>query len=215
MLFKTRLWILNSLLLLALGGAAWGRRADDLTLTRKDFLRPLGLPYRVCTTKDIELGEDEQEMLEPDAALVRQYSLGGKIQAELAVIAGHQKRTVHTPGFCLAGGGWEVVSKQKVRLDLGTQVVPAQQDMLVKDQVGMLVTYFFTDGSFCTESLPRYQWLQLGKRLRGSFPLGALVRIRVPVTRDPAAMTSNTEQFAQAVVPPVLRALREAGASAR
>lgn len=215
MLFKNRLWILNSVLLMALGGAAWGRRADGITLQKADFFQSLQLPFHGYTTREIELTPSERDLLEPDATLLRQYVSGDEFKAELAVIAGHKKRSVHTPGFCLAGGGWETASQGSAKLKLGSREVEAQQDLIVKDRFGMLVTYFFTDGEFTTRSLPRYQALQLAKRLRGGFPLGALVRIRVPVTKDPSAAMKTTDEFAQAVVPPVLDSLRDAGASAR
>jgi len=215
MLFKNRLLILNSVLVLAVAGAAWGRRADSVQLRSADFLAPLKLPFRSYTTTETALTKTELDMLEPDSTLVRQYAEGKALKAELAVIAGHKKRTVHTPGFCLAGGGWETVRQGTAKYVLAGREVEAQQEIIVKDGHGMLVTYFFTDGNFCTRSLPRYQWLQLVKRLKGGFPLGALVRIRVPVTSHGPEAVNTTEEFAKAVVPPVIEALRQAGAAAR
>jgi len=58
-------------------------------------------------------------MLDRIRLLVRRYGMavGEKFAevAELAIIAGHQKKSVHTPGFCLAGGGWETLWQKSGR----------------------------------------------------------------------------------------------------
>jgi len=130
--------------------------------------------------------------------------------AELAVVAGHRKKTVHTPGFCMAGGGWQMVSQSETTLKLAGKEVPAIRAVLVKEQQRLLTTYFFTDGSFATTSLPQFMLSQTLKRLRAKVPVGALVRIIVPVAADVASGDALTREFAAQTLPPVMAALRNA-----
>lgn len=210
---KHRLLVLNGVLLLALAGGTWGRRSESATVARPDFLRPLKLPFRDWASKDQELSPAERSMLEPDAALVRQYQ-GGKGQfAELAVIAGHRKKTVHTPGFCMVGGGWEVLAQRNIEIKLPDRPqakITATQALLTKDGRGLLATYFFTDGELATNSLVSFQGAQIVKRVRGESPLGAVVRILVAVDRDAGGAEKLAAEFAQATLPRVLGSLADA-----
>lgn len=213
MLNRYRLLAVNGWLLLVLAGAHWGQQSEAaIPAPPADFLGSLELPFRELKAESVLLTDREKSLLEPDSVLVRQYSSGKQFQVELAVIAGRKKRTVHTPGFCLAGGGWETASQQQQTLHLAGRDVPVIRSVVVKDRVGMLVTYFFTNGDFCSASLPQYQWIQVCNRVRGHSPLGALVRIRVPVLADPARAVELSDDFARAVVPPVLERLRGARA---
>jgi hypothetical protein len=47
MLAKHRLLLVNLVLLLVLGAAAWGRSTEGHALAQADFLKPLDLPVRV------------------------------------------------------------------------------------------------------------------------------------------------------------------------
>ena len=60
------------------------------------------------------LSADERAMLEPDAELLRRYRSAGGASVEIAVIAGRRKKTVHTPEYCLLGGGWDIVAARRI-----------------------------------------------------------------------------------------------------
>ena len=218
-LMRRRLWVLNAALGLALAGSAWGSRTANLSVARTDFLRPLPLPFRDWKTSDLPISDREKELLRPDAVLVRRYTprAGGPVATpyvELAVVAGHRKQTVHTPAFCMAGGGWETVSGGEAELPsgaAGAEPVHAVQTLMARGHAQLLATYYFTDGEFSTRSLVQYQGLQVLKRFRSEPPLGALVRITVPVGEGGAdAARKTTEEFARTVLPDVMRTLREA-----
>jgi EpsI family protein len=212
---RRRFLLLNGTLLLALSGARWGAYMEGSALEKteqlkKDFLRTLKLPYRDWKASEAFLSPPEKEQLEPDATLIRRYvSPEGDDSAEIAVIAGHQKKSVHTPAYCMPSGGWEVVSEQSYALPLGRRKIPSSR-LLMTDGKGraLMATYFFTDGEFATRSLVRFQGEQLLKRFRGEVPLGALIRIIVPVRTD-AAASSLSDRFAQATVPPIMSRIRQ------
>jgi len=74
----------------------------------------------------------------------------------------------------------------------------------------LLVTYFFTDGEYATPSLLRFQGVQLLKRFEARVPLGALVRVSVPVRTNVKEAAALSDDFARTAVPPVLAKLRQA-----
>lgn len=209
-MLRCRLWILNSVLLLTLLASLWGRRIESATLPHADFLRQLNLPFRDWTPTDAILTTDERQLLEPDAVLVRRYQSRTGESAELAVIAGHRKKTVHTPGFCMAGGGWETLWQQETLIALPDRKVTATQALMAREGRQILVTYFFTDGDYCTRSLVQFQGVQMLKRFHARVPLGALVRLIIPVQTDEDAARTLQADFARALLPPVLQSLRQA-----
>lgn len=211
MLRRHRFLLVNSVLLLAVMGAWWGRRVESAVFPSGNFLAGLRLPFRDWRATELPLTRDELSLLEPDATLVRNYAAPDERgAAQLAVIAGHRKRTVHTPGFCMTGGGWELLAQQAATLRLPDRKVPAMRQRMVQEGRQALITYFFTDGETETRSLVRFQAFQVLKRFRGELPMGALVRVIVPIGDDPGAAERLTEEFARATLPPVLASVRRA-----
>jgi EpsI family protein len=211
-LSRYRLPILNSLLLLVLVASVLCRRVDGLAPHHPDFLRQLPLPFRDWATSDVEITMRDRQLLEPDAVLVRAYQSrqGARQQAELAVIAGHRKKTVHTPGFCMMGGGWETLWQQDTTLTLSDRQIDTTQALMSREQRQILVTYFFTDGDYCTHNLLQFQGMQILQRFRARASLGALARIIVPVQGDETTARALTADFARATLPTVLATLRRA-----
>ncbi|HZT42994.1 MAG TPA: EpsI family protein [Chthonomonadaceae bacterium] len=211
-MYRYRLLILNLVLVLAVLGSAWGRRIDTLTFTRHSFLSDLRLPFQGWKTSDETLSAKEVSVLDPDAVVVRDYQAPDGYWAQLAVIAGHQKRSIHTPGFCMTGSGYETLTQGECTLHLpdGTEIT-ATRALMQQDKLRLVTTYFFTDGSYSTPSLVQFQGVQLLKRFQSTIPLGALVRILVPVRgEDVAGANKLSDTFAQSTVPGVLAALRQA-----
>ena len=212
--FRRRLLLLNGALALVLAGTYWGNRAEVAAI-RPDLLSSLRLPFRGWNTSDRGLTPQERGLLEPDAVLLRTYRGKNGQFAELAVIAGSKKKTVHTPGFCMAGGGWEIVRQERGSLRLSEREVPLTRMLLEKSGERWLVTYFFTDGDFSTTSLIRFQGAQLLKRLQTKVPFGALVRTIVPVLGEDVAARKLADEFTRATVPSVLDRLRQPGSGAQ
>lgn len=204
----SRLFIANLVIVLVIAGSYWGRRIEGAELDRADFLQALKLDYKGWKTEEMQLTARETELLEPDAVLVRRYLSPQGHYAELAVIAGHRKKTVHTPGFCMTAGGWELVQKKPFDIDLGDQKIPAARAVFSQKSTRLMATYFFTDGEYHTRDLLRFQMLQMLRRLQVGVPLGALVRIIVPVGRDLAPSEQLSNDFAKALLPDVLKELR-------
>jgi EpsI family protein len=202
--------------LLTLLGARWGASLEGAALEKtgripKDFLRPLALPYQGWKVTEDKLTTSELDMLQPDATLLRSYRSPQGDMAQIAVIAGHQKRSVHTPAYCMPGGGWEVLSQEPYELSLPGRKVPAVRALMRSDDgAGLVVTYFFTDGQYATRNLVRFQGEQLLKRLRNQVPLGALVRILVPIRKDSITAAALSDRFAKATVPTVMAQIRQA-----
>jgi EpsI family protein len=209
-MIRWRLLILNSLLLLTLLGSHLGRKVESASLAHGDFLRALPLPYMGWNTSDQSIPQSDLSLLEPDATLMRHYAGSDGQWAELAIIAGHRKKSIHTPGFCMAGGGWDVLTQQTSSLTVSGRSIPATRMVLRKDGRQMLVTYFFTDGEYSTGDLIQFQGAQLLRRFQARVPLGALVRIIVPVATDEASAEVFTADFASATLPKALKALRKA-----
>ena len=113
---------------------------------------------------------------QPDSVIARRFENGSE-GVELIVVAGHKKRTVHTPGYCMPGDDWEVLTQVPHTMKVAGRPVPAMRSLMVKEHDRLLVTYFFTDGAYSTNNLLRFQGHQLVKRVRRVLPIGALVRM--------------------------------------
>jgi EpsI family protein len=196
-------------LLLALAGSTWARRIEAAHLDDPAFLARLDPQFAGWPHTDVDLSPDEKLLLEPDAYLVRRFTSKVGEVVELAVIAGHRKRSIHTPGFCMVGGGWETVRQSQPALEADGRRIPTTQMLQVRENHTVLTTYFFTDGNFATNNLMRFQGEQLLKRFQSSVPLGAMVRIIAPVSTDPSRAEALTKRVAAEVLPGVLAGLRQ------
>ena len=210
MLHKYRLWWVNGILLLTLCGSLWGKRTSIAPTILPDALSQ-PLVFRGWKTSDQKLTPREQELLLPDALLLRRFQAPHGETAEIAVIAGHRKQTVHTPTFCMAGGGWETVSAQPAAIIIDGQTIEATQMVMAKQNHELVATFFFSDGSWHTNNLTLFQAHQMQTRLRGQTPVGALVRIIVPVRTSRENANQLTKEFAQAILPEVISRLQAAG----
>jgi EpsI family protein len=160
---------------------------------------------------DLDLMPREVELIQPESTLMRRYeSPNGGESVELTVIAGRHKKSVHTPGYCLPGNGWEVVQQQSRRMSLPDGQIPVTQAVMGNDAgQRMLVTYYFTDGRFATNNIGVYQFKQLAKRFKRQSSLCAMVRVVVPVHTDLDAARALNDEFSTAAFPRVMNALRE------
>jgi EpsI family protein len=200
--------LVNALLVLTLAASWAGRRSESAVLPQPDFFRGVTLAYREWKTTELTLTKDELTLLEPDALIIRRYTSPEGRELELAVIAGHKKRTVHTPAFCMPSDGWDILAQHEVRLPVGGRTVPAMQALMQKDRQRLLTTFLFTDGEFATANLIRFQGEQLVHRLKGQVPLGALVRVLAPVGTSEAETRRLVDDFVGATLPDVMRGLR-------
>jgi EpsI family protein len=209
MLYRHRFLWPSLILLLALAGSAWARRIENAKLDDPGFLTRLNPQFSGWKHEDIDLSPDEMTLLEPDAYLIRRFTSETGEGVELAIVAGHKKRTVHTPGFCMAGGGWETLKQSQPTLGVEERQIQATQMLQSRQGRRVLTTFFFTDGDFATNSLLSFQGAQLLKRFQADVPLGAMVRILAPVGTTPERAEALTQRVAAEVLPGVLAGLRE------
>jgi EpsI family protein len=207
---RIRLTVAIAALLFALAGSAYARRPDPGEGAYNDFLSGLALPYRDWAQESLPLTDAERAMLQPDAQLLRRYTSPGHGFVEIAVIAGRRKKTVHTPDFCLVGGGWDTLSQHDVVLNVAGRKVPAVQALLLRNGERMMATYFFTDGDTSTRSLPQFQLRQIMRRLGGHASLGAMVRILASAGGSPEGAERRSDDFAESTLPAVFAALTRA-----
>src|SRR5437773_9559515 len=116
---RYRLLVVNVVLLAALLAGRSGRAIEDADVAKTDFLQRIDLGFRGWKTEDQPLDAADRELLDPDAALIRRFQSSPTDYVELAIIAGHRKKTIHTPGFCLAGDGWQMLSEKECELNVG------------------------------------------------------------------------------------------------
>ncbi len=205
-----RFAILNAILLAALVGSHFGRRIEGAHISQENFLKTLPLPFRGWTATDVNLEKSDLDLLQPDATIVRRYVAPKTGEnAEIAVIAGHRKKSVHTPGFCMIGDGWEMLEQRNYDLHVGDRTIPAIRSVMLKEKKQLITTYFFTDGEYCTNNLLKFQGTQLLRRFKSEMPIGALVRTIVVVQTTKQAAEQLSDEFAEATVPPVMKSLRD------
>jgi EpsI family protein len=195
---------------MALAGSHWSRALESAKLDQPDFLKNLSLPFRDWQPKDLPLSKGELGQLEPDATLVRDYQSTDGQKLNFKVIAGHRKKTVHTPSSCMTSEGWETTEAQALPIDLAGQRVDATRSVMFKEGQSVLATYTFTDGDYSSGNLSKFQMVQLFRRFRANVPIGALVRIVVPINGDREAAAKISDEFAAANLPAVLGSLRNA-----
>ena len=206
-----RFWILSAILAATLLGLYGARRTAPTDGGDGDCLRGLSLPFKDWTSREQTLTAHERDLLQPDTVLLRQYrSRSGSEEIGIAVIAGHRKQTVHTPAFCMAGGGWNTLLENDVTILPGSGRIEAVRAVMESEGHRILVTYFFTDGARSRRSLTTFQAEQLWERLRGTAPSGALVRLITPIGADRSRAERLSDAFAAAVLPAVLKRMREA-----
>lgn len=214
-MFRFRFLIINSVLALTLIATVYGRNLENASATRTDFLRPQSYPFRDWHTTDIPLSKGDLALLQPDAVLVRQYKAKNGEWAELAVTAGHRKRSVHTPGFCMVGGGWEMLSQRKYEMQVAGRTVPCIRAVVSKDGQKLVLTYLFTDGDYFTNNLVQFQGNQLLRRFGTRVPVGAMVRLLVPAGDDLQESERFADEFGATVLPGVFRTLHDVQVASR
>jgi EpsI family protein len=199
-------------LLLAAQGGAWVTRP----LAGPTYALQIGtIPLRLPDWRGRDLGRFDAvtlDMLKPDAYLNREYVAADGFPAYLAVIYGHRKNSFHSPGFCLLGGGWNIVSKSRVEFRArGGDPVLANRFVLARqDQQAVVIYYYITANHRANPSWVMHQAYLVGDRLARGQAVGALVRLTVPVATDAESATGRGLSLLSAVHPSLERVLHPA-----
>ena len=195
------------LMRMADGSTTLGQFPTDIGL--KDLPRDVGLERNGA---DSDLDEISLSQLEPDEYLWRRYtkiySYQGKsydIPLDFMVVYGHKKSTFHSPGFCLPGGGWQIVAKSDIPLDSHGLPLPmnlfAIQRSVEGQQARQMVIYSFVQGDRATSNLIVHNINLLRARILHERPTGALVRVVVPVVTSEADAVQRATDFMTAIYP--------------
>jgi len=191
------------LVIMALTGAlAWGlhRSASAAPATRPDFSR---VPMRLAAWQGRDTGpldRTSQEMLHPDAYMGRLYVRGDGYPVDLAVVFGHEKDTFHSPGFCLLGGGWNIIQKSQRSVDRGNgRRLLANEFRLQRRDERRVVLYWYASYRETTPSWVALQYRLLRNRVLGRPRGGALIRVTAPVGESEEAASGVAEELIRAL----------------
>jgi EpsI family protein len=148
------------------------------------------------------------DLLEPDGVLWRTYTDPEGLPLDFLVVYGHQKKTFHSPGFCLPGGGWEVAEKRRLALEipgLSEQEMDANLFRIQNQGRNQIVIYWFAHGSTTTPSLFKHNLNLLFSRVFHRRATGALVRVLAPVITTEDDAVRRAIQLLSGVYPEVSR----------
>jgi EpsI family protein len=153
------------------------------------------------------LDRQSQEMLHPDAYLGRVYTRADGYPIDVTVVFGHAKETFHSPGFCLLGGGWNIIRKGRrtMTLGAGNARVEANQFSLQRREERSVVLYWYASKEETTPSWLQLQYRLLRNRLTGRSPAGALVRVTAPVGESDEKAAAAGEELIGKLYPDLTR----------
>jgi len=127
------------------------------------------------------LDETSQEMLHPDAYMGRLYTREDGYPVEIVAVVGRAKETFHSPGFCLLGGGWNIIRKGRRQLEVGRDgSVTVNEFWLQRRDEQRLVFYWYASHEEMTPSWVVFQYRLLRNRLVRRPAGGMLVRVTAP-----------------------------------
>lgn len=207
-----RLLVLNVLLALTLAGNFWGRNLEQTALNRSGFLREVVPARPGWQASDAQIEPRVLGLLEPDDYIWRTFTAPTGEWVEVLIIAGHRKRTVHTPSYCLPGAGWETMARSSETQTIGQRDMSLETMVLARDGHYILVSYLFTDGYLVTTNLLRLQGRTMWRRLGATVPEVALLRVMTPLVGGPDALKKAQHRIQKTldpIVPRLLAALRE------
>ena len=141
------------------------------------------------------LDGDSLEMLDPDAYLLREYTRSDGYPVDLSILFGCRKSTFHSPGFCLLGGGWNILRKSRRSLDLGDGggEVLANEFLLQRGGEQRMVLYWYMSYGATTPSFMQFRYHLLRNRVLRRPTWGALIRVSAPIagSQEEAAQASE------------------------
>jgi len=157
--------------------------------------------------KDQELDELSLSELEPDDYVWRTYTDPNGIPLDFMVVYGHLKKTFHSPGFCLPGGGWQIEQKSETPVDGGGLPMAMNLFRIQRDYEGhtykQVVLYAFVQGDRSTPSLITHNLNLLRAHLLRERSTGALVRVIMPVVSTDDVAVTRAKAFLNAIYPDV------------
>src|SRR5262249_14681876 len=146
------------------------------------------------------LDEESERILAADAYLNRSYrTLGGSAPVGLYIAYYAEQRpgvSIHSPLHCLPGTGWEPLDVATIPVTgVGGAAAPAIRRMIVtKNSDRAFVLYWYAvHGRILAGEVASKLWL-VHDSLRLHRSDAALVRVVVPVGREPASLENAAQQ---------------------
>jgi EpsI family protein len=167
------------------------------------------LPKQVDEWKgeDRKLDKLSLQELEPDDYVWRVYTDPNGIPLDFLVVYGHLKKTFHSPGFCLPGGGWQIDQKSEMPVDSGGLPMEMNLFHIQREYEGhdykQVVLYTFVQGENSTPSLITHNLNLLKARMLHERSTGALVRVIIPVVSTDDVAIARAKDFINRIYPDV------------
>ncbi|GEM_PF-377792 len=148
------------------------------------------------------LDRTSQEMLRPDAYVARLYVREDGYWSDIAIVVGREKETFHSPGFCLLGGGWNILEKNRRKLSVGAGApLVANEFLLQRQDFRRVVLYWFASHEETSPSWVIFQYRLLRNRLLNRPSGGALIRVTAPVAGSTEAAVEAAEELLRELYP--------------
>lgn len=152
-----------------------------------------------------ELDKVSLDLLKPDDYVWRTYTDRIGIPLDYLVVYGHLKQTFHSPGFCLPGGGWQIMEKSDEPVSAGGLPIDMNlfliQRVIRGQDVKQVVLYCFVQGDNATPSLVKHNWNLLMTHFKHTRRTGALVRVIIPVTSTQDEAVARAKDFITRIYP--------------
>lgn len=198
------------LVLLAGGLVLMCRTLEASPASTPDLSR---LPLVLRGWQGIERGaldDASLEMLDPDAYLLREYARSDGYPVDLSILFGHKKNTFHSPGFCLLGGGWNILRKSRRSLDLGDNGgdVLVNEFLLQRGGEQRMVLYWYVCHGATTPSFVQFRSHLLRNRVLRRPTWGALIRVSAPVAESQEEAAQASEDLLREIHPDLQEELK-------
>jgi len=156
------------------------------------------------------LDGDSLEMLDPDAYLLREYTRSDGYPVDLSILFGYRETTFHSPGFCLLGGGWNILQKSRRSLQLGTGdgEVLANEFLLQRGGEERTVLYWYMSHGATTPSFMQFRYHLLRNRVLRRPTWGALIRVSAPIAGSQEEAAQASEDLLREIHPDLREALK-------
>jgi EpsI family protein len=151
-------------------------------------------------TQDVEIPDWTKEILQTSDILIRDYQAPTGRPMQLTIVyARSTRRSLHLPGGCLVGAGWEL-SEQKM-MPVG-MTFSAKGLLLLKGDYRQAVLYWFKTGDHFTGDffVNTFHWAW--SQVMSDSPTSAMIKLSTPVIgNDVEGAFAQMQDFAAKLTP--------------
>ncbi|HEY3414276.1 MAG TPA: EpsI family protein [Armatimonadota bacterium] len=165
---------------------------------------PLAVGEWTCKQNE-DLDKLSLDLLKPDDYVFREYRDPIGWPLSFLVVYGHLKQSFHSPGFCLPGGGWQIMEKSDEPVAEGGLPIEMNRFLIQRVIDGhdykQVVLYCFVQGDNATPSLMKHNWNLLMAHFQQKRRTGALVRVIIPVVSTEDVALARAKDFITRIYP--------------